>query len=95
MPELPEVQVVINYLNTCVLNQEIVAVHVPLPKLLKNISVVQFKKALLHRHFKKIYRRGKFLLFVLDNDKVMVSHLRMEGKYNYQTEFSQDKHDHL
>ncbi len=41
MPELPEVQVVINYLNTCVLNQEIVAVHVSLPKLLKNISTLE------------------------------------------------------
>ncbi len=95
MPELPEVQVVINYLNTCVLNQEIIDVEVSLVKLLKNISVKQFKKEMIHHSFKKIYRRGKFLLFVLDNDKVMVSHLRMEGKYNYQEHFTKDKHDHL
>jgi len=44
----------------------------------KNVN--EFKQRLKNQTFEKVERRGKFLLFYLDED-VLISHLRMEGKY--------------
>ncbi len=95
MPELPEVQVVINYLSQHICNRQITDVDVLLPKILKNISEKDFEKTLIGHSFKKVTRRGKYLLFLLDNDKVMVGHLRMEGKYNFEKPLALKKHDHI
>ena len=93
MPELPEVQVVINYLNKSILNKTIKNVDVKMSKFLKNSDVKEFKKFFKNHYFKNIIRRAKYLIFILDNDSVMVSHLRMEGKYNCDNEIT--KHDYI
>lgn len=95
MPELPEVQVVINYLKQNILNKKIKHVDVYLDKLIKNVSINEFKDTLIGHYFKDILRKGKYLLFILDNNHVMLSHLRMEGKYNYETDATKSKHDHI
>lgn len=95
MPELPEVQVVINYLNKNILNKEITHVDIYLTKLFKNIKPVDFIKKVVGLSFIEIKRRGKYLLFKLSNNSIMVSHLRMEGKYNYDTQVDKQKHDHV
>ncbi len=97
MPELPEVQTVINYLNTKVIGQKIINVDIFAYKMLKNSSEENFKKTLINSKILKVIRVGKYLIFKLDNDYVMVSHLRMEGKYlikNFEENIS-DKHIHL
>lgn len=83
MPELPEVQTVVNELSNCALNQKITAVHIINPKLIKNTTPAKFKTCLVGEKIKSISRVGKYLIFHLTNKKVMVSHLRMEGKYFY------------
>lgn len=95
MPELPEVETVIRYLKTVCLNKPIKKVTVRLIKLLHEIEPNDFSKSFINRSFVEIVRRGKYLLFVLDNKKVMVSHLRMEGKYIYEDELNLTKHDHV
>lgn len=85
MPELPEVQTVVNELNNCVLNKEIVDVIVNASKVLKNSDPKSFKKFLVKEKIKQISRIGKYLIFHLSNNKVMVSHLRMEGKYFFES----------
>jgi formamidopyrimidine-DNA glycosylase len=81
MPELPEVQTIINTLSTKQLfNRTIIGVKVYTPKLLKNCSPKLFQKFILDESIKHIDRIGKYLIFQLSHDKVLTIHLRMEGK---------------
>ena len=84
MPELPEVQSVINNLieDGC-LNQKIIKIETIMPKLFKNCDFNEFQKNLLNESIKNISRIGKYLIFHLTNKKVFVVHLRMEGKWFY------------
>lgn len=85
MPELPEVQTLINNLiEEGVCDKKITDVEVYMSKLLKNIKLNDFKKTLIGSKIKRIERLGKYLLFILDNKKVMAVHLRMEGKLFFQ-----------
>ncbi len=83
MPELPEVETVKETLKTLVLNKTIAHVEVSWPKLVKHPDdVLIFQHELASQTIQDIKRRGKFLLFYL-NDVVLVSHLRMEGRYTF------------
>ncbi|MGL5643869.1 MAG: DNA-formamidopyrimidine glycosylase [Metamycoplasmataceae bacterium] len=81
MPELPEVQTVVNYLNREIRGKKILDVQVLAEKMIKNVSIETFKDTLINVTIDKIERVGKYLIFYLSNKHVMVSHLRMEGKY--------------
>lgn len=96
MPELPEVETVRRTLEQLVLGKEIMEVSVFWPKIIKAPEPVeQFQDALRGQTIQKIGRRGKFLIFTLD-DYAMVSHLRMEGKYGVHVkEEPHDKHTHV
>lgn len=96
MPELPEVETVRRTLEQLVLGKEIKEVSVFWPKIIKKPEEVeQFQHALIGQTIREINRRGKFLIFTLD-DYALVSHLRMEGKYGvYPKEESYDKHTHV
>ncbi|WP_027119673.1 DNA-formamidopyrimidine glycosylase [[Mycoplasma] testudinis] len=84
MPELPEVQTVVNELNLCTLNKKILDIKINAVKLLKNCTPEQFKKFLIGEKITHISRMGKYLIFELTHHKKMVSHLRMEGKYFFE-----------
>ncbi|MDK2819837.1 MAG: DNA-formamidopyrimidine glycosylase [Mycoplasmataceae bacterium] len=81
MPELPEVQTVVNHLNKKIVGQKIINLEILQEKMIKNISITDFKAVLIGSIIQNIDRVGKYLIFHLDNGYVMVSHLRMEGKY--------------
>ena len=83
MPELPEVETVKNTLNNLILNQTIQSVVVNCNRMIQPDSVDSFCSKLVGETFQKIERYGKYLIFYLTN-YVLVSHLRMEGKYFYQ-----------
>lgn len=88
MPELPEVETVLRTLEVQIHDEEIISVDVYYPKMIDR-SINDFSKSLIGQHFRSFQRRGKYLLFYLD-DVLLVSHLRMEGKY-----FLQDHNDAL
>ncbi|MDG5786969.1 DNA-formamidopyrimidine glycosylase [Evansella sp. AB-P1] len=96
MPELPEVETVKRTLKSVILNERIKNVIVTWPKMIKRPDdVEQFKLQLIGQTFHNINRRGKFLLFQLDNF-TLVSHLRMEGRYGlFLSEEAPDKHTHV
>lgn len=96
MPELPEVETVRKTLEQLVLGKEINKIDVFWPKIIKKPEPVeQFIDALVGQTIRQISRRGKFLIFILD-DYSLVSHLRMEGKYGlYGKEEPYDKHTHV
>lgn len=85
MPELPEVQTLIDVLlESGICNKEIFNVEVFYPKILKNSSIDNFKKFLINENIINIERLGKYLIFKLSNNKTMIIHLRMEGKIFFQ-----------
>ena len=80
MPELPEVETVRNYLKENILNKKIINIDILYPKMIEN-DINEFKKKLINNFFIDIQRKGKYLIFVLDK-YYLISHLRMEGKFN-------------
>ena len=95
MPELPEVETVKNGLVKKVLNKKITNCNVLYQGIIAHPEKEQFVKNIKNQTINDIKRRGKFLLFELDN-YYLISHLRMEGKYFIKepTE-SLNKHDHV
>lgn len=96
MPELPEVETIRRTLNELIIGKTIEQVHVRLPRIIiRPDDIEQFSLMLQGQTFRHVYRRGKFLRFILD-DIVMLSHLRMEGKYAmFNASDPLAKHDHV
>ena len=94
MPELAEVETVRNTLKKRILNKKIQAVKVIYNKMLDN-NESYFKDCLINNEFKDILRRGKWLIFEL-NDYYLLSHLRMEGKFFIKDSDEEiNKHEHV
>lgn len=96
MPELPEVETVKRTLNQLVAGKTIESVQVRLPRIIQKPDDIRLFEALLQgQSIEQIERRGKFLRFVLD-DYVLVSHLRMEGRYGlYDADDPIELHTHV
>ena len=80
MPELPEVETVKNVLLPIVKGRKILSIDI-LRKSTIHGDIDGFINTLTNQTFLDISRIGKFLIFHLTNDLVIISHLRMEGKY--------------
>ena len=94
MPELPEVETVRRGLEKMILGKKISSVDISYPKMIKT-DFEQFQKELPGQVVESMGRRGKYLLFHL-SDKILISHLRMEGKYfYYPDEIPTRKHAHV
>ena len=89
MPELPEVQTTVNGLNKKVLGRTFFDVWTDTPKLIKNLSIAQFKKKIIGKKIKKVHRRGKNIIFELSDGFYLLTHLKMTGHYLYD-EWSDD-----
>lgn len=77
MPELPEVEVIIRHLHKKLVNRTIKGIKVFYEPIVQNIA--RFNQ-MLNQTFLDVQRKGKYLLFFLSDDWVLVGHLRMEGK---------------
>ncbi len=80
MPELPEVETIVSSLSPGVVGRRIVEARVFLPKLVREPSVPEFCALLAGREVRALRRRGKYILFHLDGEYVLVIHLRMTGQ---------------
>jgi formamidopyrimidine-DNA glycosylase len=95
MPELPEVETVRRTLKRLVVGKTIRAVDVFLPKMVRNVDPAELSRRLSGTTITDMDRYGKHLMFVL-GDLVLVSHLRMEGKYYIKDlDVPRDKHEHV
>jgi formamidopyrimidine-DNA glycosylase len=96
MPELPEVETVKRTLNELIVGKTIERVHVNLPRIIQRPEDPELFASMLAGHtFEGIERRGKFLRLLLDG-LVLVSHLRMEGRYGvYGSDEPVEKHTHV
>jgi formamidopyrimidine-DNA glycosylase len=97
MPELPEVETIKRSLEPNLVNKKIMKVQVKMAKLIKKPQDPEiFKDILEGSRFKKVKRRGKYLLFYLDRPWVLVIHLRMTGRLLLlNTSEPIEKHTHL
>ncbi|HLR43497.1 MAG TPA: DNA-formamidopyrimidine glycosylase [Pseudogracilibacillus sp.] len=96
MPELPEVETIRRTLTTLTENKTIEDVTILWPKIIQKPDDIEaFEHLIKGETIRNMDRKGKFLLFYLD-EYVLVSHLRMEGKYRV-VEKSEaiDKHTHV
>lgn len=96
MPELPEVETVRRTLIELVAGKRIQAVTVRLPRIIQRpAEPEQFADALVGHTIQTVERRGKFLRILLDG-LVLVSHLRMEGRYGvFPSEEPIELHTHV
>src|SRR5690625_4137605 len=96
MPELPEVETIRKTLEKLVIGKKIKDITIHWPNIIKYPDDVEhFKQELIGETIHRMDRSGKFLLFYLD-DYVLVSHLRMEGKYRVvPSESPVTKHTHV
>lgn len=100
MPELPEVESVRKGLNQMIVGEKIASVEVGWDNIIESPTVPLFKKRLEGQTIEKVERRGKFLLFYLTSS-VLISHLRMEGKYQFvlpsygEEDATENKHTHV
>ncbi len=95
MPELPEVETVINYLKKHLIGRAITQIKFKFENIVKNVSISEFIKKLVNQKFLSINRKGKYLIFNLTNNVTLVIHLRMEGKLFVQPKNSSPKFPQL
>lgn len=77
MPELPEVQTVVNSLDALI-NKKIIKFSYSWEKVIYNYSTKKFKDLIKSHTIKNITRKGKYIVLHL-NDSYLVCHLRMTG----------------
>ena len=81
MPELPEVELVTVSLNKLVKNRKIIAAELLRARLAPDISPENFSFKLKDAAINFVHRRGKHILFDLNNNLTLIAHLRMSGRF--------------
>ncbi len=81
MPELPEVELVAQSLNNLVKNRRIIAAELLRARLAPFNSIEDFAGKLSGAKINAVVRRGKHILFDLDNGNTLIAHLRMSGRF--------------
>jgi formamidopyrimidine-DNA glycosylase len=97
MPELPEVQTVVNELNSKLAGRKIKRITVNMAKIISvgpqtvsNVrdvtqkTVNEFVGLLTGRKFLSVKRRGKMLIFDVDGPLAMLAHLKMTGQFIFE-----------
>ena len=83
MPELPEVETIKRDLEKVILGKKITEVYVRNSTVIRQPSVLGFKKGLKGARIKNILRRAKVLILELSSGRSLVIHLRMTGQLVY------------
>lgn len=81
MPELPEVELVARSLDKLVKNRKIIAAELLRERLAPENPPEEFSGRLRNAKINFVHRRGKHVLFDLDNEQTLITHLRMTGRF--------------
>jgi formamidopyrimidine-DNA glycosylase len=79
MPELPEVETIVNSLRPHVVGRTIIGIVIRDTRPIQKIAVDRFCERLTGLRIKGLERRGKYLVFSLSRGMYLVVHLRMTG----------------
>jgi formamidopyrimidine-DNA glycosylase len=81
MPELPEVELVAKSLDKLVSARKIIVAELLRERLAPFNSPEEFAEKLKDSTITRVHRRGKHILFELDNGHTLIAHLRMSGRF--------------
>ncbi len=81
MPELPEVELVVKSLDKLVKGRKILVAELLRERLAPFNSPTDFAERLSNSAVNFVHRRGKHILFDLDNGQTLITHLRMSGRF--------------
>jgi formamidopyrimidine-DNA glycosylase len=81
MPELPEVEIVVQCLNKLISGRTIESAQLRRKLLAPDMSSRVFASRLRGTTIVFVHRRGKHILFNLDNGRTLITHLRMSGRF--------------
>lgn len=97
MPELPEVQTIVNDLNAAnLIGITISAARVFWPRTVAEPSPRVFCRRIKGQQFTVIRRRGKYLVFEVADGHTMLLHLRMSGRLHLvSADIPRNKHEHV
>jgi formamidopyrimidine-DNA glycosylase len=79
MPELPEVETVARSLRPKLIGRKIMGIRNSWARHIDRPEHAVFAERIRGRTIQDVSRRGKFLLFPLDNAEMLIIHLRMSG----------------
>ena len=79
MPELPEVETIVNDLRPMLEGRRFTGVSIDCPEMVHLTSANELRRRLRGQVIKEIVRRGKYLVFRLDSGEALILHLRMTG----------------
>ena len=83
MPELPEVETIKTDLDKKILGLKIKTVEIKTAKIIKKPAIEEFTRKIKGKIFKKIVRKGKYLIFEFSSGEYLVIHLKMTGQLIY------------
>jgi formamidopyrimidine-DNA glycosylase len=81
MPELPEVELVTKSLDSLVKGRKIIVAELLRQRLAPENPSDEFAARLKDAAINFVHRRGKHILFDLDNAETLIAHLRMSGRF--------------
>ena len=81
MPELPEVELVAKSLDALVKNRRIITAELLRERLAPSNTPADFAARLKDTIINRVHRRGKHVLFDLENGNTLITHLRMTGRF--------------
>lgn len=80
MPELPEVETVVKDLQSLVQNKKITAIYEYRKNIFKQ-PLQKLENFFLQKKILDVFRYGKYILFDIQGDYFLATHLRMTGKF--------------
>ncbi len=97
MPELPEVQTIVDDLNAAdLIGRRITGARVFWPRTIAEPAPQAFCRRMKGKRFTAIGRRGKYLVFQVDDGATLLMHLRMSGRLNLvRANTARSKHEHV
>jgi formamidopyrimidine-DNA glycosylase len=79
MPELPEVETIRRHLAPHVEGRTLAGVEIRDPRWSRPLAPAELEHALIGRGVERLSRRGKYLIWELEDDVYLLMHLRMTG----------------
>jgi formamidopyrimidine-DNA glycosylase len=95
MPELPEVETIVRGLRQPLVGRSVIDSFTDWPRQIDRPTWDKFRSRIKGRAFRSITRRGKYLIFELDQGENLIIHLKMTGQLAVvPRETVADKHVH-
>ncbi len=95
MPELPEVQTIVNELSEALIGKTILDCQILRTSIIQG-NTKAFLKNIKNSTIEKICRKGKYIIITFTNSYCLITHLKMTGKFIVQNNSSRNhKHDRV